>query len=295
LLNSETRAQTAAGSELRSDLIDVRQLLVDLKVLSDDVMEGRRSGTAGNARARDYIVQRFKSAGISMLGDSYLFPFSRGVNVAGYIRGTTYPDKYIVVTAHYDHLGIQRGRIYNGAVDNASGVAALFALGQYFQRNRPEHSLLFVAFDAEESDLQGSQAFLRAPAVPRAAMLANVNIDMIGRDSNRALYAVGTYLQPFLKPLLDRVISTAPVKLLLGHDRPEQGNENWTDQSDHYSFFRSGIPFIFFSVEDYGLYHTPNDDYETVMPDFYAGCVETILNTIQVVDQSLRGIPIPSK
>jgi hypothetical protein len=88
---------------------------------------------------------------------------------------------------------------------------------------------------------------------------------------------------------MERVISRSKVKLLLGHDRPGQGDENWTDQSDHYSFYRNGIPFVFFSVEDYDVYHTPDDDYETIMPDFYVGCVETVLDTIRVFDQSLAG------
>jgi Zn-dependent M28 family amino/carboxypeptidase len=78
------------------------------------------------------------------------------------------------------------------------------------------------------------------------------------------------------------------VKLLPGHELPGQGDDDWTNDSDHYSFHREGIPFLFFSVEDYEYYHTPNDDYENMMPDFYVGSVETILDVVRVLDQSFE-------
>jgi hypothetical protein len=290
ILSSGSLSQAPPASIPSSSAVDARQLLRDIEILSSDDMEGRKAGTRGNAKARDYVVQRFKASGIAPIDQSYLYPFSGGVNIAGYIRGESRPERYIVISAHYDHVGIQNGRIYNGADDNASGVSALFALASYFSKHRPKNSILFVSFDAEEGGLRGSRAFLRAPAVSKDAMIININLDMIGRDKNRTLYVIGTFLQPFLKPYVDRLMDRSKVKLLAGHDMPSLGDDDdWTDDSDHYSFHREGIPFLFFSVEDYDHYHKPDDDYESIMPDFYVGSVETILDLILAVDQSFVG------
>ena len=159
-----------------SKTIDSNQLLLDLKTLSADDMQGRLVGTPGGAKAREYIVRRFKQSGIQPFGDSYLQPFQfsyprkpnekiNGVNVVGYLKGDRTPEKYIVVTAHYDHVGIKNGEIYNGADDNASGTAALFALAQYFTKHRPVHSLIFVATDAEEGSGAGARKFVAEPPV----------------------------------------------------------------------------------------------------------------------------------
>ena len=81
-------------------------------------------------------------------------------NVVGRIDGTAAPGRYIVVSAHYDHIGVRNGQVFNGADDNASGTAALFALARHFSANRPRHSLIFAAFDAEESGLRGARHFV---------------------------------------------------------------------------------------------------------------------------------------
>ena len=297
LASSIALAQPQAGTVaiLKSEQFDARQLLRDLQVLSADDMEGRQTGTRGNAMARDYAVRRFKESGILPLRESYLHPFPQGINVAGYIKGRVSPERYLVVSAHYDHVGMQFGRIFNGADDNASGVAALFALGTYFQKHRPDTSILFAAFDAEEAGLAGSREFLRNPPVPKSSMIMNINIDMIGRDRISTLFAVGTYQYPFLRPLVDMVIPKARVKLLVGHDRPGRSDEDWTEDSDHYSFHREGIPFIYIGVEDYEYHHEADDDYENIMPAFYVGSVETVIEAIRVFDAHSRDIERASR
>src|SRR5207237_1986016 len=137
-----------------------------------------------------------------------------GVNVIGYIEGTQTPRHYIVVSAHYDHLGVRDGQVFNGADDNASGTAALFAIGKYFSEHRPANSLIFAAFDAEESGLQGSQAFVKEPPVDRQSLALDLNADMIARDNT--LFIAGTFLQPFLKPEVERIIAKAPAKTVIG-------------------------------------------------------------------------------
>jgi hypothetical protein len=244
-------AQSAPAPVPTTGRIDARQLLRDLQILSADDMAGRKTGTPGNALARDYVVRRFKESGIAPHGDSYLLPFQQGINVIGFVKGKTNPERYLVLTAHYDHIGVQAGRIFNGADDNASGVAALFALGVYFQSHPPVNSILFVAFDAEESGLMGSRAFLRNSPVSKSAMIMNINLDMICRDAKSTLFAVGTYQYPFLRPLVEMLIPKAKVKLVIGHDRPGRRDEDWTQDSDHFSFHREAIPFIYLGTEDY--------------------------------------------
>src|SRR5690242_16748667 len=230
-------------------------------------MQGRELGTAGGAKARAYIEARFAASGVRPLGPSFEEPFpftlggsrsrsGTGVNVVGRIDGTADRARYLVVSAHYDHLGVRNGVVFNGADDNASGTAALFAIARYFHDHPPRHSLLFAAFDGEEEGLLGSKAFLAKPPVERAALLVDVNADMVGRDPNNTLFVVGTHTQPFLLPFVMDVARRAPVKLVAGHDNPlERGVEDWTSDSDQYTFMTGGIPGLYFGVEDYGQHH----------------------------------------
>jgi hypothetical protein len=281
--------------------IDAGQLLEDVRFLSSDALAGRRVGSEGNARAREYILASFRRLGLEPVagGHTQEFRFTgrrddaehRGVNVVGLIRGTTHPDRYIVVSAHYDHLGVGRpdasgDSIYNGADDNASGTAALLALAAYFREHRPAHSILFVAFDAEEMGLEGARAFVRNPPVPLDAIVLNVNMDMVGRNENGELYVAGTHHYPFLKPVVERVARQAPIRLLTGHDRPDlPRGQDWTGASDHGAFHEAKIPFLYFGVEDHADYHRPSDEFEGIQPEFFARAVETVLAVLLELDR----------
>src|SRR5687768_13723497 len=141
-----------------SKLIDAAQLLRDIQTLSADDMEGRSPRQPSIQKARDYVETRFKDAGLEPIGATFKQEFQMSelsrvhiykvVNFVGLIKGKKYADKYIVITAHYDHEGVKARKTYNGADDNASGTAALFAIASHFKKNLPDHSLIFVAFDA---------------------------------------------------------------------------------------------------------------------------------------------------
>lgn len=286
----------------QSKIIDSKQLLHDLEILSADNMEGRMIGTIGGEKAREYVLKRFQESDIKSFGDSYLQPFEfsyprkpeeiiKGANVIGYIKGTENPEKYIVITAHYDHIGVKKGDVYNGADDNASGTAALFALAKYFHKNRPSNSLIFGAFDGEEGGLRGAKKFIAEPPVKKEAMILNINMDMICRDKNNILYAVGTYHYPFLRYYLEKISAKSQIKLLMGHDNPNEKNvENWTNDSDHAAFHKEKIPFIYFGVEDYENHHQPTDDFATITTEFYIHAVETIIEAVKVFDENLAEI-----
>jgi Zn-dependent M28 family amino/carboxypeptidase len=288
----------------QSSLIDSAALLNDLKTLSADNMEGRLVNSPGGEKARTFVVERFKASGVQPFGTSYLEPFTfsgrrsntstPGVNVIGHIDGTRSPRRYIVVSAHYDHIGVRNRVVFNGADDNASGTAALFALAKYFSTHKLENSLIFAAFDAEESGERGSGAWLNAPPVDIASIIADVNMDMIGRDPDAKLFAVGTKANPVLKPILEEVITKAPVKLLFGHEapggKPDTPEEDWSKSSDHYSFQSAKIPAVYLGDEDFAQHHKATDKFETMSFDFYIGAVETSLLTVQSFDKHLDEI-----
>jgi hypothetical protein len=296
---ARTWAQGLDSIALPSVAIDGPQLLADLKALSADDMEGRRAGTAAGARARAYIIERFKTSGIQPFASGYAraFPLGEssgegrsareGVNVIGHIPGTTRSAQYIVISAHYDHLGTNGGQVFNGANDNASGTAALFALGKYFSRNPPRHGLIFAAFDAEEVNLNGSRAFVRAPPVARSAIVLNLNADMIGRDANNRLYVSGTFEQPALKPPVMRVAGRAPVDLRTGYDNPRGGSDYWMRSSDQWAFREAGVPALYVGVEDFEQHHKPSDDYGTMTLVFFVNAVETMRMLVEEFDRSL--------
>ena len=198
--------------------VDAAQIFGDVEKLAADDMEGRLVGSAGGQRAREYVAARLKQAGVVPIGDRFERPFtftsrtgghSQGTNLVGAIRGTRDPDHYIVVTAHYDHIGVRNGQVFNGADDNASGVAALLALAAHFASSPPEHSLVIAALDGEEGGLQGAKALMRNPPVPVTAMVVNVNMDMVGRDPANKLFAVGIHQYPFLKPYVEAAVPAA--------------------------------------------------------------------------------------
>jgi len=252
-------------------------------------MQGRLTGSAGAEKARALIARRFRQSGALPFGASYEQNFQTGVNVVARIDGKLQPRRYIVISAHYDHLGVRNGRVFNGADDNASGTAALFAIAEYFSKRQPDNSLIFAAFDAEEGGLFGSRAFVQRPPVAANQLALNLNADMIGREPSDRLFVVGAALQPFLKPSIVAIAAKAPVKLLMGHEDPRQP-EDWTRDSDHYSFMLAGIPALYFGVEDFAHHHEASDDFETITYGFYVRAVETLIQAVEVFDKNLADI-----
>ena len=284
-------AALAAGQPGRSIQVDANQIFRDVEVLSADSMQGRLAGSPGSEKARAYLIERFKQAGIKPLGDTFERPFTfstraggdrHGTNLVGVIRGTRQPDRYLVVSAHYDHIGVRNGEVFNGADDNASGVAALLAVAAHFAAAPPELSLLIAALDAEEAGLQGARALLREPPVPIAAMAVDLNLDMVGRDPGNKLFASGTYHYPYLKSLLEKA-AQPPVVLAFGHDTPGE-KEDWTKDSDHYVFGEAGVPWIYFGVEDFDQHHKATDDAATIDRGLLAGAAATVIATVQSID-----------
>jgi len=300
-------AALALERPVAADTLSVEErsrALSDLSILAHDSMEGRRTGTPGIERARRFLLEAFEESGLQPIDERRLQEFepsggsgepgSRGANILGVVPGRVFSGRFIVVSAHYDHLGMRGSQIYNGADDNASGTAALLALASHFSGNPTDHSLLFVAFDAEEMGLLGARAFVSNPAVPLDSVVLNVNLDMVSRSDAGELYAAGTYHYPFLGELVAEVAGRSGVTVLTGHDRPSlPPGDDWTSASDHGPFHDAGIPFLYFGVEDHPDYHRPTDTVDRIMPEFYLAAVETVLDFIRVADARGASILAP--
>lgn len=268
-------------------------LLSDLAILAADSMEGRAVGTDGGRRAREHILTRLRAMGLEPALDT--FPVERGgeprtgVNVRVTLPGATYPDRTIIAMAHYDHLGVRDGVVYNGADDNASGTAGLLSLVQGWIEAPPAHSIIALFTDAEEGGLQGARHFVAEPSTPIESLLLAVNLDMVAHSSSE-LWVAGSWPWPSLRPLVEAVEPAEPVVIRFGHDSPDdQGADNWVMASDHGPFHQAGVPFLYFGVADHPDYHRPTDDVETIDPAFFRGAIETVRRVIARADETLAG------
>ncbi len=278
----------------QTDLIDGEYMLEDLRKLSHDAAEGRKTGTNGAEAARRFIIKQMDALRAKSLVKGYRHDFTfenregetiEGINIISYIKGSE--EGAFVITAHYDHLGIVDGKIYNGADDNASGVAAMLAFIEYFSINKPRHTMVFAALDGEEMGLQGAKAFVNdGDRVPLEEIRLNINMDMISVSDKNELYVAGTAQNPDLKAIVEKV-DRAGVTLKFGHDTGE-GSDNWTYASDHGEFYRAGYPFLYFGVEDHANYHKPTDDFENIDKEFYVRAAHAILESIIRLDNELN-------
>ncbi|MGC1205924.1 MAG: M20/M25/M40 family metallo-hydrolase [Flavobacteriaceae bacterium] len=268
----------------------------DVTFLSDDALEGRQTGTAGELQAADYIANRFKSLGTQPKGtNDYFQKFSfkpktnphqkvnytikegdsviTGTNVIAFLDNKA--ENTIVIGAHYDHLGygaegsLHRGEraIHNGADDNASGVSVMLNLAEKLKNKNSSNNYLFIAFSGEEMGLLGSNYFVKNATIDTKKVNYMVNMDMVGRlkaDSTLAVYGVGT--SPILKQTLKA--HNANFKLIQ--------KESGIGPSDHTSFYNADIPVLHFFTGQHEDYHKPSDDFEKLN---YQG-MQTISNYI---------------
>lgn len=260
-------------------ILDSAQIVSDLQFLSSDSCEGRQPGTEGHSRAVNRILLRLRESGIDSFNSSLIQKFSgkirnntrEGKNIIGWIKGTDHPENYIVISAHYDHLGKSTtGEIYHGASDNASGTACLLAMAKFFKQHPQLYSLIFAFFDREESGEEGSLYFVNDAAsnVHPLDIKFNLNIDMIARNDKNELFACGISHYPSYTYLIKEIQKKTNTKLLMGHDTGN-GRNDWTNLSDHYAFHMQNIPFLYIGVEDHPDYHKTTDIFDKINLDSY--------------------------
>ncbi|WAC01242.1 M28 family peptidase [Lacinutrix neustonica] len=289
--NAPVGKQEVTNNNIENYCFDTQVLLEDIKELSSDAYEGRRTGTQGAEKAKNYVIERFSQLGAKPLGVKYEQPFQfssfgksyEATNILALIKGTESSQGYIVLSAHYDHEGVKNGQIYNGADDDASGISALFAFASYFKNNPPKHHVITAAFDAEELGLKGAYHYVQNPLIPKESLKLNLNMDMISRSANNELFAIGSRYYPQLKPAIETFKGLGKARLLIGHEGLDKG-DNWTNSSDHAAFHKAKIPFIYFGVPDHEDYHKPTDDFERIDHQFYKDAVQTIIRVFEVYD-----------
>ncbi|HET6837737.1 MAG TPA: M28 family peptidase [Gemmatimonadales bacterium] len=214
-------------------------------------------------------------------------------NVIGILEGSdsTLRHEFVAYSAHIDHIGLspgQRDSINNGADDNASGVAGLLELAEAFSQPgaRPRRSLLFLAPSAEEPGLLGSAHFTDHPTVPLQSIVADINMDLIGRNWPDSVIAVGLEQSDLGATLAEVVRAHPELRMTPIPDRwPE---EQIFYRSDHYNFARKGVPILFFTSGTHSDYHRPSDEPSRINPEkesrlvqllFYLG--ESVANRSQ--------------
>jgi hypothetical protein len=200
-------------------------------------------------------------------------------NVLAYIEGSDKKDELVVLTAHYDHIGVENGEVYNGADDDGSGTVALIEIAEAFARAKaeghgPRRSVLVMPVSGEEKGLLGSRYYSEHPVFPLENTLCNLNIDMIGRvDSMHAnappyVYIIGSDRLSTDLHLINEEANQTWTKLDLDYtfNAPEDPNKFYY-RSDHYNFARKGVPAIFYFSGVHEDYHQPGDEVDKIMFD----------------------------
>ena len=247
-----------------------------INTLASDTLEGRAAGTDGGRAAGSYLVQQLRKLKLSPAGNDgdFFQEFSeQGYrNILAVIPGTdpVLKNEFILVGAHYDHVGLGTkrnsrgplGQIHNGADDNASGTAAVLELAGAFcqlRERRPRRSLLLVFWDAEEMGLLGSKYWVSHPTQPIEHIRFSINVDMIGRLRDQRLILFGSRTGTGLRGLASR-LNHELIPQTDGHPLEIHFNWDLLANSDHYPFFEQRIPILMFHTGLHPDYHRPSDD-----------------------------------
>lgn len=270
--------------------IKAEDLKKNLYVIASDEMEGRDTGSPGQKRAGEYMINYYKNLGISYpkaLGSYYQkvpadFMKQRGggnlpdsENILAFIEGSEKPEEIVVISGHYDHVGTRNGIVYNGADDDGSGTVAVMEIAKAFQSAKkagkgPKRSILFLHVTGEEHGLFGSEYYTDNPVFPLANTVVDLNIDMIGRDDpeNRGkqyVYVIGSdMLSSQLKVINEAANKTTNnLELNYKYDDPNDPQRLYY-RSDHYNFAKNNVPVAFFFDGIHEDYHKPTDDVEKI-------------------------------
>lgn len=208
---------------------------------------------------------------ISVIVESDLSPHNTQ-NVIGYIKGTQYPDSFIVFSAHYDHLGMMgKWAMFPGANDNASGVAMMLDIMKYYTKNKPKYSIAFMAFAAEEVGLFGSYFYTEHPLFPLKNISMLMNLDLMG-TGDKGMTVVNATLFP--KEFQDLQLINITKNYL-----PTVNSRGKAQNSDHYYFTENGVKaFYFYLMGEYHFYHDVYDLPEVLTMSKYTEAFNLIVD-----------------
>jgi len=228
-------------------------------------LEGRGPGTAGSRKASDYIAARLRDWGFEPAGTDggWFQPFGDGRrNIAALRPGRS--DEYVAVGAHYDHLGRRGEAVFPGADDNASGTSTVLDVAEGVSRAALGRGVLFLWFDAEENQLEGSRWWSEHPTRPLAKCFAMVNVDMIGRNDTAKVYC-GLQKWPSKEPVYPKLASALKeVEAVYGPPFDWTEFDPYLKRSDHWPFMEKGVPALFFTGGMHPDYHKEGDRLEKI-------------------------------
>lgn len=286
LLQSCAANLSYSGSPFKKSYESIKSedLKKNLYIVASDEMEGRDTGSEGQKKAGRYLIEQYQKMGVShpksMSSYYQIIPAEslksrRGnlpssENILAFIEGSEKPEEVIVISAHYDHVGMSNGEIFNGADDDGSGTVAVLEIAKAFQAakkagNGPKRSILFLHVTGEEHGLLGSKYYADHPVFPMANTVVNLNIDMIGRCDpancgKEYVYVIGSeMLSSELKQINERANKeTVNLELNYKYDDPNDKDRLYY-RSDHYNFAKNGVPVIFYFDGIHEDYHKPSD------------------------------------
>ena len=285
-----------------ANTININDLYDHINILASDSLEGRETGKPGQKMAAAYIANHFKEIGIPPYKrKTYFQKFKvkskrhvckcddcdltffkrvfksnqiiRGENVLGFIEGSDLKEELIIITAHYDHLGKHDSLIFNGADDDASGVAGAMEIAEAFMLAKkdgkgPRRSILIMPVSGEEKGLLGSKYYTDNPVYPLKNTIANLNIDMIGRlddwhSTGNYVYLIGSDRLSYDLHNINEEVNNKYTKLDLDYKYNDEEDPNrYYYRSDHYNFAKNNIPVIFYFNGVHEDYHRPSDTIE---------------------------------
>lgn len=267
--------------------ITAADLKKHLYIVASDEMQGRNTGEPGQKKAGKYLIDQYKRNHIpfpkgakdyyqavpsEFMARAFSPKLNDSENIWAYIEGTEKPDEILIISAHYDHVGMKNGEVFNGADDDGSGTVALLEIAQAFMQAKkdgygPKRSILFLHVTGEEHGLHGSRYYSEHPLFPIANTIADLNIDMIGRrddehkDNGDYVYIIGSDRLSTELHAINEDANRKYTHLALDYKFNDRNDPNkFYFRSDHYNFAKKGIPIIFYFNGVHADYHKATDE-----------------------------------
>ncbi len=285
--------------------INSKDLETLLYVIASDEFEGRNTGEEGQKKAANYIRDFYIKNGISSPESEFVNNYFQSIpagtfprikkdteNVMAFIEGSEKPEEILIVSAHYDHVGVNNGEIYNGADDDGSGTVAVMEIAKAFKEAekagfKPKRSILFLHVTGEEIGLLGSRFYTDIqPVFPLENTIANLNTDMIGRvdnqhkDNPNYVYLIGSDMLSTDLHNVSEAVNKKYIGINLDYTFNDKNDPNqFYYRSDHYNFAKNNIPVIFYFNGVHEDYHKPTDTPDKINYDMLAKRAQLIFAT----------------
>ncbi len=290
----QTNVENADPMEY-ANTITASELKEHLYTFASDEFEGRETGEPGQKKAANYLKNEYKSLGLKspLGGDDYFQEvpssfFTRGTikpteNVVAFLKGSEKPDEILVISSHYDHVGVDdEGNVYNGADDDGSGTVGVLEIAEAFTKAAkdgytPKRSILFLNNTGEEKGLVGSKYYTENPIFPLENTVADLNIDMIGRidpqheGNDNYVYLIGSDKLSTELHQLSEAVNEKYMNMDLDYTYNDENDPNrFYYRSDHYNFAKHGVPIIFYFNGVHADYHKMTDTPDKIEYDLLA-------------------------